>query len=100
MEQKQTHTIPETAPFVEALQAILQAEDKTLSGLSAIYGDETPKEGGKTEGERMLSQTGLSSLFEELKSALKTQIGEVVELSLQGLLSSDMKPQGKREGVC
>lgn len=102
MEQKQTHThtIPETSPFVEALQAVLQAEDKTLSGFSAIYGEETPQDGGKTGGESMFSQTGLSSLFEELKSALKTQIGEVVELSLQGLLSSDMKPQGEKEGVC
>ena len=94
MEQKQTQTIPETSPFVEALQSILQAEDKVLDGFSAIYGEEIPQDGGKTGGESMYSQTGLSSLFEELKSALKTQIGDIVELSLRGLLTE------KKEEVC
>ena len=92
MEQKQT--IPETLPFVEALQSILQAEDKVLDGFSAIYGEKIPQDGGKTGGEEIFSQTGLSSLFEELKSVLKTQIGDVVELSLRGLLTE------KKEAVC
>ena len=90
MEKAKTNFIPETAPFVEALQAVLLAEDKTLSGFTSIYGD-TPQDGVKTGGEEMYNRSGLSSLFEELKSALKTQIGEVVELSLQGLLQDPVK---------
>lgn len=97
MEQKQTRFTQETVPFVEALQAVLQAEDKTLSGFSAIYGEETPKDGGQTGGEIMYSKSGLSDLFGELINALKAQIGEVVELDLRGLLSA---PQEKKEGVC
>ncbi len=96
MEQKQTRFTQETAPFVEALQAVLQAEDKTLSGFSAIYGD-TQVEGEMTGGEEMYSKSGLSDLFGELINALKAQIGEVVELDLRGLLSS---PLEKKEGVC
>jgi len=86
MEQKQTHThtIPETPPFVEALQAVLQAEDKTLSGFSAIYGEETPQDGGQTGGEIMYSKTGLPEIFEDLKNEIKSQIGETIELDLQG----------------
>ena len=87
----------ETSPFVEALQAILQAEDKTLSGFSAIYGDTIPKDGGKTGGEEMYLKSGLSSLFEEIETALKTQIGEVVELSLRGLLSDELPGEGERK---
>ena len=98
MKQTENPTLtPETAPFVEALQAILQAEDKTLSGFSAIYGEETPKDGGKTPGEEMFTQSGLSSLFEEIETALKTQIGEVVELSLRGLLSDKLPGEGERK---
>ena len=41
-------TYPETAPFVEALQAVLLAEAKTLTGFSDIYGDTFSKDGGKT----------------------------------------------------
>lgn len=96
MEQKQTRFTQETVPFVEALQAVLQAEDKTLSGFSAIYGD-TQVEGEMTRGEEMYSKSGLSDLFGELINALKAQIGEVVELDLRGLLSS---PLEKKEGVC
>lgn len=96
MEQKQTRFTQETVPFVEALQAVLQAEDKTLSGFSAIYG-ETQEEGEMTGGEKMYSKSGLSDLFGELINALKAQIGEVVELDLRGLLST---PQEKKEGVC
>ena len=88
---------PETSPFVEALQAILQAEDKTLSGFSLIYGDTIPKDGGKTGGEEMYLKSGLSSLFEEIETALKTQIGEVVELSLRGLLSDKLPGEGERK---
>ena len=96
MEQKQTRFTQETAPFVEALQAVLQAEDKTLSGFSAIYGD-TQVDGEMTGGEEMYSKSGLSDLFGELINALKAQIGEVVELDLRGLLCT---PQEKKEGVC
>ena len=89
-------TYKETAPFVEALQAILQAEEKTLSGFSAIYGEEITRE-GDSGGLSMFKKSYISPIFEDLKNALKTQIGEVVELSLLGLLKD---PQRGKEEVC
>lgn len=96
MTQKQTNLRPETSLFVEALQAVLQAEEKTLSGFSLIYGDKVPQEGGKTPGEEMYNKSGLPALFEEVKDSLKTWIGNTFELGISGLLE-DPKQE---EGVC
>lgn len=93
-------TYPETAPFVEALQALLLAEAKTLTGFSDIYGDTFSKDGGKTGGEDMFHRSGLSDLFTEAKETLKTWIGTTFELGMTGLLEApavpDLVPQ-KRE---
>ena len=85
-------TYPETAPFVEALQAVLQAEDKTLSGFSGIYGEDIPKDGGKTGGEDQFIKSGLSDLFEEIKNSLRIWIGTTFELGMSGLLESPGVP--------
>jgi hypothetical protein len=85
-------TYPETAPFVEALQAVLLAEAKTLTGFSDIYGDTFSKDGGKTGGEDMFHRSGLSDLFAEAKETLKTWIGTTFELGMSGLLEAPGDP--------
>lgn len=87
---------PEISGFIESLQSVLQAEDKCLSTFSLIYGEEIPKDGGKTGGESMMEGSGLSSLFEDLKSTLKEWIGQSVELDIIGLL--DDRSEGKTPG--
>lgn len=95
-----TTTPPETLLFIEALQAVLQAEDKTFSAFCQIYGDQIPEDGGKTGGEDMFHRSGLSSLFEELRDSLKNWIGQTEELSLQGLLSTLEDKSGEKEERC
>lgn len=85
-------TYPETAPFVEALQAVLTAEAKTLTGFSDIYGDTPKEDGGKTGGEDMFHRSGLSSLFAEAKETLKNWIGNTFELGITGLLEAPGDP--------
>ena len=85
-------TYQETAPFVEALQAVLHAEDKILSGFSGIYGEDIPETGGKTGGEDMFHRSGLYDLITEVKDTLKTWIGTTFELGMSGLLESPGDP--------
>lgn len=96
MKQTEKTLVPETSLLVEALQAVLQVEDKCFSSFSLIYGSEIPEGGGKTGGEIMYSKTGLPEIFEDLKNEIKSQIGETIELDLQGLL----KDPEKKEEVC
>ena len=96
MENKEQNLRPETSLFVEALRAVLQAEDKTLSGFSLIYGDTIPDDGGKTPGEEMYYKSGLPALFEEVKDSLKTWIGTTFELGISGLLEEPKKEEGVR----
>ena len=96
MKQTDKTLRPETSLFVEALQAVLQAEDKTLSGFSLIYGDTIPKDGGETPGEEMYYKSGLPALFEEVKDSLKTWIGTTFELGISGLLEEPKKEEGVR----
>lgn len=85
-------TYQETAPFVEALQAVLLAEANTLEGFYGIYGEEIPKDGGKSGGEDQFNKSGLSDLFEELKNSLRIWIGTTFELGMSGLLESPGDP--------
>lgn len=96
MENKEQNLRPETSLFVEALQAVLQAEDKTLSGFSLIYGDTIPKDGKQTPGEEMYYKSGLPALFEEVKDSLKNWIGTTFELGISGLLDGPKKEEGER----
>ena len=82
-------TYPETAPFVEALRIVLQAEDKVLEGIQMIYGE------GVGEGDRVYSESPLSQAFTALKDKINLQIGTTFELGLSGLLGDK-----KEEGVC
>lgn len=95
-------TYPETAPFVEALRSILQAESNILEGFSGIYGDTIPQSGGKTPGEDMYHRSGLYDLIEETKETLKNWIGTSFELGMTGCLEAPGDPRllGKEEGVC
>lgn len=85
-------TYAETAPFVEALRFILQAESKVLDGFSGIYGDTIPKDGGKTGGEDMFHRSGLYDLIAEAKETLKNWIGNSFELGLTGCLEAPGDP--------
>jgi len=95
-------TYPETAPFVEALRLILQAQDKILEGFSGIYGDTIPQSGRKSGGEDMYYRSGLYDLTEETKETLKDWIGTSFELGMTGCLEAPGDPRllGKEEGVC
>lgn len=76
-------TYPETAPFVTALQLILQAENEVLEGFTMIYGE------GVNEGDKVYQATQLSQAFDTLKEKLNLQIGTTFELGLSGLLGAE-----------
>ena len=99
--QRNKDLFPEAAPFVEALQAVLLAEAKTLTGFSDIYGDTPSKDGGNTGGEDMFHRSGLSDLFAEAKETLKYWIGNTFELGMSGLLEApavpDLVPQKEED---
>ena len=81
---------PETTLFVEALQAVLHAEDRILSGLTETYGEE--------QGEKMWYKEEVYTLLEEAKREVKILIGDSLELDLAGAL--DKTETAKTEGVC
>ena len=76
METYNFKTYSETAPFVEALRTILQAEDKTLEGFSQIYGN----------SDATYQESGLPEAFDNLKNLLKVWIGTTFELGITGCL--------------
>lgn len=67
-----------TASFIEALEEILKAEDSILIGFNSLYGEGT----GAGSGEDFYKRSGLSELLEEIKDAVKAQIGESMEIAL------------------
>ena len=81
MEQntQNTKTItPETSYFIGALETILNAESKVIDGYSELYGDGC----GNGEGMDQYSKSPLWQRFEDLKTAIKLQIGFSIELNL------------------
>ena len=88
-------TYQETAPFVEGLRSILQAENAVLEGFMGIYGEKIG------EGEERFKESGLSDLFGEIKDSIKDWIGTTFELGLSGLLEAPGDPSltAKREEV-
>lgn len=85
MERTQTLK-PETSLFVEALQAILQAEDKVYSGLTSTYGEK--------KGEELWYKEEVYTLLESAKREVKLLIGDSVEFALVGGLE-DSKTKGE-----
>ena len=85
---------PETSLFVEALQAILQTEDKIYSGLTETYGEEG--------GEKMWYKSPVYSHLESAKQDIKILIGDSLELALTGALDKpeETPETAKTEGVC
>lgn len=81
------------ASLIEALRDVLNAESKALAAYLLTYGDTIPENGGKTPGELRFSESGLAESFDEVKSLLRTRIGETIEGDL------NENPEGK-EGVC
>lgn len=81
---------PETSLFVEALQALLQTEDKIYSGLTETYGEE--------QGEKMWYQSPVYTFLESAKKEVKILLGDSLELGLVGALDG-VKPK-ETEGVC
>lgn len=70
---------PETTSFVEALEAVLQAEDKTRSAYFKTYG-----EGYETgKGGYMFNQTGTEAHFKELREELRDQISLSLEWEIR-----------------
>lgn len=79
---KQNFTIyPETAPFVEALRNVLQAENKVLDGFIGIYGE--------VGGDQNYQESGLPEAFLNLKNQIHTWIGTTFELGLGGCLEAE-----------
>lgn len=81
---------PETTYFVEALQALLQTEDKIYSGLTETYGED--------QGEKMWYQSPVYASLESAKKEVKILLGDSLELGLAGALDG-VKPK-ETEGVC
>ena len=81
---------PETSLFVDALQALLQTEDKVFSGYTSTYGEE--------QGEKMWYESKAYSLLQDSKREIKLLIGDSLELGLVGALD-EVNPQ-ETEGVC
>ena len=79
MEQK-FKIYPETAPFVEALRTLIQAEGQILDGFLGIYGEHFG------EGEERYRESGIPEALETLKNEVKKYIGTTFELGLSGLL--------------
>lgn len=84
----------ETSLFVEALRAVLEAEDRALAAFAETYGDTIPENGGKTPGEARFRQSGLRAMFSRIKNELRRQIGECIERGLE-----EAGP-AEREGIC
>ena len=82
---------PETSLFVEALQALLQTEDKIYSGLTATYGEE--------QGEKMWYKEEVYTLLEDAKREVKILLGDSLELSFSGALDK-VEETAEKEGVC
>ena len=72
-------TSPETSLLVEALQAIIEAEGKSLTAFMERYGYGF-EEGG---GDYMYQVSGVSEIFQEAKRAIKERIGDSVEEDLE-----------------
>ena len=86
---------PETTSFVEALRALLEAEEKTLSAFTTTYGDSIPEDGGLSYGENFYNRSKFPGLFEALKNEAKDWISSCVEMEVTGAL----EPK-KEEEVC
>ena len=82
---------PETAHFVEALQALLLTEDKIYSGLTATYGEEG--------GEKMWYKSPVYNQLESAKQSIKILVGDSLELALCGALDK-VEETAEKEGVC
>ena len=82
---------PETTYFVEALQALLQTEDKIYSGLTDTYGEE--------QGEKMWDKSPVYTFLESAKREVKILLGDSLELSFSGALDK-VEETAEKEGVC
>lgn len=80
METRYTYEITgDFLSFVEALEAVLRAEDKIEKAYILSYG-----EGGEVgEGEYMFKQTGTEGRLSEIKDELRDQISLSVEWVLR-----------------
>ena len=89
---KKYTTTPETLSFVEALEAVLIAEEKCLSAYYKTYGD-----GGEIgQGEYMWSRTGMEERFSAVKDELRDQISLSVEWEIRDRLDLNLR-QDKEE---
>ena len=78
---------PETSLLVEALQAMIEAEDKALTAYMERYGYGF----NKGEGDYMFQLSGVCGIFVEAKRALKERIGDSVEEDLDRLSVEENK---------
>lgn len=72
---------PQTAHYIQALEQVLNAEDLCLCAYSDLYGYGD----GEDEGIRSYQKSELSSIFEELKDAIRRNIGVAIEVNLTDL---------------
>ena len=91
-------TYPETAPFVEALRILIQAESKILDAFTGIYGEDVLD----NKKETALSQSGLLEIMDTAKERVEKWIGITFELGMTGCLEAPGDPSliAKTEGVC
>lgn len=75
---------PETFFFVEALRAVLQAEEKCMTAYSLYFG------GGEESKPviDLLSSLGITPSFEKVEEILKSQIGDTIQEGIWGHLPS------------
>lgn len=95
MDKKHYATSPETLSFVEALEAVLIAEEKCLSAYYKTYGD-----GGEIgKGEYMWTETGTERRFTEIKDEIRDQISLSVEWEIRDRLNLQLRQDKPEEGT-
>ena len=93
MDKKHYATSPETLSFVEALEAVLIAEEKCLSAYYKTYGD-----GGEIgQGEYMWKETGTEGRFTEIKDEIRDQIALSVEWEIRDRLDLNLRQDKPEE---
>ena len=76
--EKQVILKPELAPFVEALQSLIQVQNNIYTGLVEIYGEDG--------GEKIWYKSPVYNSLEEAIKGTKLLIGDTLELGFCGAI--------------
>lgn len=89
MEKNIKNINSETSSFVEALEAVVETQEKVLHSFMDVYGE--GEETGK--GRYMFEQTGLLEKFEEIRKELR----DLISYSIESEIYDRIDPDGKED---